>query len=109
MGAIASHADDELYVGLPQFAPVDMENAGDLDCLNAGSNEELERHTSEEEGMARGPMMIDPVATGVTPEVRADVGETTHQDRPPIFLSVYPGWILITPPMEMRPQPPDWS
>ena len=109
MGATAVYVDDELYGGLPQHAPVGPEDDTALNRQEPGLKKQLERHTSEEEGLERGPMVTDPVVTAVTPEVRADAGETNHQDRPPIYLSVYPGWIFITPPREFWPPRPTWG
>ena len=109
VGAVASYLDDVLYVGLPQHAPVADDISDRVLAPEVEVEHELERHTSEEDGMARNPMVTDPLDTTVVPEVRADVGEIDQQDRPPLYLCVYPGFILHTPPREFWPPQPDWG
>ena len=99
VGVMATYIDDGAFVGLPEAAPE----------IPVQLEDEMDRHTSEEDGVSRGPMVTDPVATATSPEVRASVGETSHQDRPPIFPCIYPGWRLWTPPQELWPPLPDWG
>ena len=99
VGAVGSHLDDALYVGLPQYAAV-----------QTGSGEELERHTSEEDEVARNPIVIDHEDPTVAPVQRADVEDHHHADgREQIRVSVYPGWVIRTPPRELWPPQPDWG
>ena len=109
VGAIASHLDDLLYVGQPEYVPWIPEDTGDSDCLREHPGEQLERHTSEEEGLSRAPISADAVDTTVAPEVRAGVAEFDQQDRPALRLCVYPGWTLRVPPRETWPPMPDWG
>ena len=99
VGAVGSHLDDALYVGLPQYAAVQI-----------GSGEELERHTSEDDEVARNPIVIDHEDPTVAPVQRADVEDHHHADgREQIRVSVYPGWVIRTPPRELWPPQPDWG
>ena len=99
VGVMATYIDDGAFVGLPEAAPE----------IPAELEDEMDRHTSEEDGVSRGPLVTDPVAIATSPEIRASVGETSHHDRPPIFPCIYPGWRLRTPPQEMWPPLPDWG
>ena len=99
VGVMATYIEDGAFVGLPEAAPE----------MATGADDGMDRHTSGEDGVSRGPLVTDPVDTATSPEVRADVGETSHRDRPPLFLSVYPGWMLWTPPRETWPPLPDWG
>ena len=109
VGAVASYLDDEMYVGLPQHAPLDEASLEQEAAPEAELEQEDEGQTSEEEGIARSPMLTDPLDATVVPEVRADVREIDQQDRPPLQLCIYPGFVLRTPPREFWPPRPDWG
>ena len=98
IGAVASYIDDIGYHGLPDGAPKNSDA------------EELERHTSEEDGVARSHLITDGVDPVIVPEERADVGEVTFQGgREPLRLCIYPGWVFRVPPREFWPRQPDWG
>ena len=95
IGAMANYIDDVGYIGLPRGAPDMAVGEARRDVLDVPTEENLERHTSEEDGVSRCHLIIDGVDPVIVPEERADVAEATFRDgREPLRLCIYPGWIL---------------
>ena len=108
VGLVATHVDDMSYVGLPVAAPALNEETPFLEVEELGA--EVERHTSEEDGVGRSPLITDQEDPAVVPEQRADVEAQHHADGQGFpRLSIYPGWVLRTPPREFWPAQPDWG
>ena len=109
-GAVASHVDDIGYIGLSSGAP-DFSSVENLVEANEDlADEEIERHTSEEDGVARSHLITDAVDPVIAPEERADVDEADYREgREPLRLCIYPGWLLRVPPRESWPRIPDWG
>ena len=88
----------------------DPHMAGSSDVLDVLTEDSLERHTSEEDGVSRNHLITDGVDPVIVPEERADVAEATFRDgREPLRLCIYPGWFLRVPPRETWPRQPEWG
>ena len=110
VGAAASYVDDVGYIGLPSGAPDLSPVEHFVDANDDLAGEEFERHTSEEDGVARSHLITDAVDPVIAPEVRADVDEADYREgREPLRLCIYPGWLLRVPPRESWPRCPDWG
>ena len=114
-GQLFQYADDLAFVGHPDTMPMSSSETNVTTCLGraepgrleqSGAVETPEEHASEDE---RPLAIADPEDVVVTPPVRADVEDTTHHDDPPVRLSIYPGWILRTPPRDQWPPRPTWG
>ena len=76
MGVIGTYVDDVAYTGLTVGAPEEVQPQRGADAAEtvvgpALPDDEFERHTSEEDGVARDPLLLDGVDQATALPVRA--------------------------------------